>query len=297
MFKTMALAAALQLTAGAQTPWIRPAGNPIPLDNFGGMVNAVSYLADGKTLVADADKTLSFLDAVSGAKATGMKPVEGYRGIADRPLMASRTSTVYVAAWINSSGKGELSAVDWKTGNKRHLLDLAEEVESMALSCDEKLIALGFGDGTVRIVSADTGKAVLGPVKVYAGLKTPIGLVSDISVLAFSPDGKIIVVAGVDGTLYPVDAASGKAANRPLAQGKVGFEGPATSMAFTPSGKALIVASANALNLIDPATGAALGKPAPFERNAVALAISADGKHAATGHFDGAMQRWDLNLP
>jgi WD40 repeat protein len=258
------------------------------------MVDAVSYLIDGKTLVADTDKTLSFFDAVSGANAAGMKPIEGYRGIADRPLIASRSPTAYVAIWTNSSRKGELSVVDWKTGSKRRLLDLVQEIESMALSCDEKLIALGFGDGTVRIMSAETGKAVLGPVKVYAGFKTPMGLVSDIPVVAFSPDAKILLVAGVDGTPYSVDAVSGIPANRPLAAGMVGFEGPTTSMAFTPSGKALVVASSNALNLIDPATGAALGKPVPFDRNAVAL--SADGKHAATGHFDGTLRRWDLNL-
>jgi WD40 repeat protein len=296
MKKTMALAA-LQLAAGAQTPWVRPAGAPIPLDKTGGMVNAVSFLADGKTLVADADKTLSFFDVGSGAKAAGMKPVEGYRGITDRPLISSRSSTVFVAQWVDSSRKGEISAVDWKTGSKRRLLELTQEVQSMALSSDEKLIVLGFGDGTVRTVSSETGKAVLGPVKVYAGLKTPIGQVSDIPAVAFSPDGKIILVAGFDGTLYSVDAASGKPAHPPLAAGKAGFGGPVTSMAFTPSGKALVVASADALNLIDLVTGSALGKPTPLDRNAVALAISADGKHAATGRFDGAFERWDLTLP
>jgi len=277
------------------------------LDKFGGVVHAVGFSADGRQIVADADKQLFFVDAASGQPVR--EPSGGHRGIADRVLMAPNAARAFVASWSEQvvtengkrvrTGSGELALADWAAGRKTTVLALTQEVQAMAISVDGARIALGFGDGRFQIVDAAGGKSLLGPVAGYAGLKMPDGVrIADVAALAFSADGQRLAFAGVDAALRFFDVATGKPIGAPVSAQASGLLSLANQLAFTPDGKRLIVATQDSgLHGLDAQTGRSVVARLQMPSSATALAISPDGQRLATGHFNGELRRWTLARP
>jgi WD40 repeat protein len=284
--------------------WLKPLGQPLALDRYGGNVQAVGFGSDGRQIVADADKTLFFVDAASGQPSS--EPSGGHRGIADRVLIAPNAARAYVASWATqvvtengkrvARGSGELAAADWVAGRRTALTPLTQEVQAMAVSRDGARIALGFGDGRFQIVDAASGKSLLGPVAGYAGIKMPDDVrIADVSALAFSADGKRLALAGVDAALRFFDAATGQPIGAPVSAQATGLLSIANQMAFTPDGKRLIVATQDAgLHGLDAQTGRSVVARLQMDSSATALAIAPDGRRVATGHFRGDLRRWEL---
>src|SRR2546421_642469 len=74
------------------------------------------------------------------------------------------------------------------------------ELNQIAFSRDDKLLASGSTDKTVKLWDAETGKE----------LRSLAGHSARVMSVAFSPDGKRLASAGHDGTVRIWDAASGE---------------------------------------------------------------------------------------
>ncbi len=122
-----------------------------------------------------------------------------------------------------------------------------------------------------------------------SGLLTLVGQATDISSLAYSPDGKLLATAcPSDRTVYVWDAEAGT-----LLRSLRGHADAVTAVAFTPDGKQLVSAGLDrTVRFWDAATGKpGLGRRCPF--GVTALAVAADGKRLVLGGADGVVRLWD----
>jgi WD40 repeat protein len=114
-------------------------------------VLGVSWSADGRTLAtAGADGTVKIWDFTTGDK---KKSIEGY----DKEVTAVR----FVGATANlltSSGDNKVRLVGTDGKEVRVFPDVADFMESAAVSADGKLVVAGGQDSVLRIWNADGAK-------------------------------------------------------------------------------------------------------------------------------------------
>jgi len=129
----------------------------------------------------------------------------------------------------------------------------------------------------------------------FVALRGHAGAVNDV---AFSPDGRRLATASLDGTAKVWDAATGGELFT-LEPGKVdaASAGQLYSVAFSPDGAQLAAAGeAGAVTLWEAATGmAGFSLPAEGEPSPVySVAFSPEGKRLAAASGDGTVRVWDL---
>jgi WD40 repeat protein len=307
---SLALMAAMVCAAAAPSAdWIKPLGEPKAIDAAAEAITAMAVSADGKQLIVDTEPALFFLDTGSGKPARASMPA--HRDTSGLAAPTAIVGRLFVTTWANvpsadKSGRtaprqvGELLALDVTTKKSQRLLELKKEPHVIAASADGKRVALGYSDGTVHVVDGASGKSLLGPVKLIAGIVIAKELVdgtTTVSALAFSPDGARLVVAGEDVTLRVIEVSTGKTLTQ-FVYGGVSGSGthtPAQHVAFTPDGSRLVTAAQDRnLSLHDAATSQVLGDAVRVPGGVSALAIGADGKTVYTGDNDGRLQRWEL---
>jgi 6-phosphogluconolactonase len=158
---------------------------------------------------------------------------------------------------------------------------------SVAFSPDERLLAVGNGDGTVSVFTVDPSTRGLAPVSGSPFTTNGRAATS----VAFSPNGNLLAAASSDGkaSLFGVDPSTGRltpVSNAPVATGSLAF----VEVTFSPSGALLAIAnSAGSVTMfsVDAATRALTPAPgSPFSvgptGRVVDLAFSRDGALLAT---------------
>jgi RNA polymerase sigma factor (sigma-70 family) len=159
-------------------------------------------------------------------------------------------------------------------------------MHAVAFAPDGKTLATGdHSDGwqvrTIRIWDAASGKQ----------LRTLEGHTDGVLCLAYSPDGKALASASVDGTLRLWDPAKGIEL-RTLA----GHAGRVNWVAWSHEGKRLASAGADGtVRLWDADKGAELRSITAHEGAAQGVTFSPDGKRLVSGGADKTVRLWDAD--
>ncbi|QRV92584.1 hypothetical protein RhiJN_20602 [Ceratobasidium sp. AG-Ba] len=154
-------------------------------------------------------------------------------------------------------------------------------VYSVAMSPDDKRIASGCVDGTVRVWDAETGEAALVPLQGHSG---------PVSCVAYSSDGQRIASGSFDETIRIWDAETGAGMVGPLR-----VSGSVSAIAWSHDDSMIASGSGdNAIRLWCSSTGKELLEPLQgSSRSVTCIAFSPDDHSVACGFGDSRVQVWD----
>jgi WD40 repeat protein len=216
--------------------------------------------------------------------------------------------------------------IAWNQLRERVILDVQNFVFDAVYSSDNKRILTTSLDldlkSTVRLFNAETGESIgepltdlaPGPVSISPDGKRigniakrivrmwdantlmptkPLeGHAGDVSMVAFSQDGKRIVTASNDKTVRLWDAETGKQIGGPL----IGHQDSVLSAEFSRDYKRIVTASSDrTARLWDAETGRQIGAPFTGHREAVLIAaFSSNGERIVTASNDKTARIWDV---
>jgi WD40 repeat protein len=157
-----------------------------------------------------------------------------------------------------------------------------DKIWCAAFSLDRKQIVSGSEDRTIRVWDAQTGSAVLRPLKMHS---------SGVCSVAFSPDGRRIASGSTDKTILIWDAVTGKVVAGPLE----GHAHSIWSVCFSPNGKQVASGSRDqTIRIWDAKAGDLLVGPLSGHKDGVtSVAFSVNGTHIVSGSHDMTVRVWD----
>ena len=189
------------------------------------------------------------------------------------------------------------------TAQTERRLATARELASVSLnnlSADpERSILLGLqsisttrsADGTILPESLDAlhRAIVSSPIRM-----TLTGHATGVLSAAYSPDGTQLATIDKNGTVIIWNASNGGEMLRLPGTTEPNEFVTTKRLTFSPDGKALFAADRNLVKAYDMASGKLLKTLDGHQTDVTALAISADGRLAASGALDGSAIIWDL---
>ncbi len=243
--------------------------------------------ANGVTASAGLDGKVVLWNLAAGKILHTLTPGSVVRCLAlspDAKTLFTAGDNAAVLAWDVSLGKQLENKL---TGSTDWLL-------AVASSPDGKTVAAGGFDGKLRLWDLASAKnQVEVAVQVPAAAKAPPSPATPVSALAFSPDGKTIVVGGQDALIYVFQTADGK-----LLRTMPGHTSAITSLAFHPGGAVLVSASKDrTLRLWNPATGQLIKALEGHTAWVQGVTFLVHGTRLASVSADQTVRLWDLTEP
>jgi WD40 repeat protein len=185
--------------------------------------------------------------------------------------------------WAAGSWRGEVRI--WSEGGQRlHLVWQAhtDNVFTLAFSPDERTLATGSWDSTVKLWDVQSGTLL------WVGRHTNL-----VQSVAFAPDGHTLASGGNDTVVQLWDLPSGKPVQTLTSQGNVIY-----SLVWSPDGHMLACGGFDGcirLWLLQRGQPAACVKTLVGHSNWVhSLAFAPDGTQLASGSWDNTVKLWDV---
>lgn len=268
------------LTAGGEGSvrfWDTLTGEPalIPLPSAGPVLLA-SFSADGRRVLLTSGGTVALWDLAAG----------------EAPALVIEK----VAAdhrWFSPDSQRELRA----TGSTAQLIDaVKKQAIGPPLKHKHEVSRAAFrpdGQQVLTVSRRARGNDIETEIQTWnaAGERVgqPIPLLTDITQLTFSPDGKLALAVGADKSVRIWDPATG------LSLGKdIDHKEPVTHAVFGPDGKQVLTATEDGVaRLWETTTGKPIGQPMKHRGPLNLLAYSSDGKQVLTASMDMTAAVWD----
>ncbi len=259
-----------------------------------GWAEAVAFSPDGKTLVSESsNKAIRVWDAASGRLLRSMWEENNWLAPPDTTggSMISSYGEGMAHSWdhkLLALAEGGAIVITDKKTNKPVLTLQAQTagVSVLVFTPDNKMLAGGAADGTIRFWNVATGAVA----RTFKETTDPIEAV------AFSPDGKTLVSRNAKKRLHFWDLSSGAfqcTLPEPDQTGSGVYKMGAT-LAFAPDGQTLFSGQTNGtVHLWDINTGV-MRQALPGQGHQIlGLATSRDGSMVASGGGDNSITLWD----
>ncbi|KAG9016574.1 hypothetical protein FRB90_002981 [Tulasnella sp. 427] len=154
--------------------------------------------------------------------------------------------------------------------------------QSMVLSSDLRVLAMGFDNGTIQLWDTLIGNRIGQPLEGHSSWITSV---------SFSPDDTVLASSSHDHTIRLWDARTGNSIGQPLE----GHSSWITSVSFSPDGTVLASSSHDhTIRLWDSRTGNSIGQPLEGHSDWInSISFSPDGTVLASGSNDKTIRLWD----
>ncbi|QRW00940.1 hypothetical protein RhiJN_28958 [Ceratobasidium sp. AG-Ba] len=177
---------------------------------------------------------------------------------------------------------GASTALKVKRKTAIQVLAIGDEASCFGISADGTRIAVGCGDGIVKLWDARTGQQVGEPLHGHTHSVFSVG---------YSPDGAYIVSGSSDETVRIWDARTGQQVGEPLH----GHTHWVLSVGYSPDGAYIVSGSEDkTVRIWDARTGQQVGEPLHGHTGSVnSVGYSPDGAYIVSGSSDNTVRIWD----
>lgn len=247
-------------------------------------INAVSLSSDGKSLLtAGWDGQVRVWDARPQKQAVRMLQCDGIV----QAVAYSPDGKTVAAGGFGGGGTARIwdVATGVQIGKSMHHNRM---IWSLAFSPDGTRLLTGADDGFAKIWDTATGLLAVKPLR-HA---EPI-----VSAVAFSPNGKTVLIGGSDRDAVNCqarlwDARTGEPLGQPFRQ-----KHSLSSLAYHPNGEVVVIAPGDTTDALahiwNPKTGKVIGEPLVHKGDIFSVTFSRDGDSILTASFDKTAGVWD----
>jgi WD40 repeat protein/DNA-binding SARP family transcriptional activator len=255
----------------------------------GGWANAVAFSPDGRTVAAaDADGTVVLFDVATHARVG--RPLRPPHGPIPLPYQSRVISGIAFSpdGRLLATAGNDGSMVLWDLARRAPIgppLDPGGSVTAVAFSPDGRTLAWGMGD-KVLLTRVPAGNMLYQLAAPGPGLRSFVGA------FAFSPDGKLLAVASLNGKVQLWDPHTGEVRSPAW----VAEDGAVTSMSFSPDGSVLATSgSEGTATLWEVGSRKRIGPPLTGPPSPGVAVLDPTGHTLATAFEDGTVLLWDVD--